>query len=114
IHQEADSFRDAQNVSIPLGDLQILVKYGRDYLNEQDFEWALKEHWNRYYRKVGQMVIRNKSRDFWTYHKSALKRLGFSLDTCRVAGAAIQEILELILDPIGTFKRLRKKIATSR
>jgi hypothetical protein len=31
----------------------------------------------------------------------------------RVAGAAIREVLELVLDPVGTFRRLRKKIVGS-
>ena len=38
---------------------------------------------------------------------------GMVMGKGRVAGAAIREVLELLLDPVETFRRLRKKIVSS-
>ncbi len=62
-----------------LPEIEILFKYGRDYLSTEEFSRENRRMWDRYYTFMGSKVFRKNKKEFWPYHRTTLKRLGFSL-----------------------------------
>jgi glycosyltransferase involved in cell wall biosynthesis len=93
-----------------LGELEVLSKYGRAYLNEDEYSQQLKVWWKRYYRFLGSRVFRNKEKEFWKYHRKELGRLGYSMSTVKIAQAVLMELMELLFNPLLTSQRLFRKL----
>jgi glycosyltransferase involved in cell wall biosynthesis len=93
-----------------LGDLEILTKYGRVYLNQGEYDQQLKVWWKRYYRFLGSKVFRNKEKAFFEYHRKELGRLGYSMSTVEIAKAVLMELIELVFNPLMTSQRLFRKL----
>ena len=111
IHAEADSVAATAGGTFWLSDLEILKNYGRDYLSHEEFEQVSAKQWRKYYRLMAKMVLLGRSGALWPHHRATLERLGYSLDKKKVARATIRETMEIILDPVGTLRRLRRRMA---
>lgn len=109
-HEETEmGFSERFNTFI-LGDLEVLSKYGRAYLNEDEYDQQLKVWWKRYYRFLGSRVFRNKETGLWAYHRKELGRLGYSMSTVKIATAVLMELIELVFNPLMTSQRLLRKL----
>lgn len=109
-HEETEmGFSERFNTFI-LGDLEVLSKYGRAYLNETEYEQQLKVWWKRYYRFLGSRVFRNKQTGFWDYHRRELGRLGYSMSNVKITTAVLMELIELAFNPLMTSQRILRKL----
>lgn len=97
-----------------LPEIEILFKYGRDYLSPEEFSRETKRMWDCYYTFIGSKVFRNRNKQFWPYHRTTLKRLGFSLSTGRIAKAVTVKVLDVALNPLNSSIRIVKKVAGNR
>lgn len=93
-----------------LPEIEILFKYGRNYLSPEEFSRETKRMWGHYYTFLGTKVFRNRKREFWPYHQETLKRLGFSLSRGQIAKAVLVKILDLALNPLSTCIRVARKM----
>ena len=93
-----------------LGDLEVLIKYGRAYLNEVEYDQQLKTWWKRYYRFLGSKVFRNKEKELWKYHRKELGRLGYSMSTIKIAKMVLLEFFELVFNPLMTSQKVFRKL----
>jgi glycosyltransferase involved in cell wall biosynthesis len=105
----ASTFADRFNTYL-LGNLEVLIKYGPNYLTNEEYHQQTKVWWNRYYEYLGSKVFRNKEKGFWEFHRKTLGRLGYSLNLVMIAKAMFVELIDLILHPLTTAKRAAKKI----
>jgi glycosyltransferase involved in cell wall biosynthesis len=105
----ASTFADLFNTYL-LGYLEVLTKYGRTYLSAEEYEQQLRQLWGRYYTFLGSRVFRNREKGFWEFHRNGLGRLGYSLRVSKVAKAVSVELLDLVLNPLKTSKRIVTKI----
>lgn len=111
VHSEAASaFSDRFNTYI-LGSLEVLTKYGRTYLSDDEYDQQSKRWRNRYYKFLGSRVFRNREKGFWEYHRKELSRLGYSLSMGNVAKAVLVEVLDLALNPLNTSKRIASRLS---
>jgi glycosyltransferase involved in cell wall biosynthesis len=94
-----------------LGMIEHLSKYGRIYLNDQEFREAFERCWQSYYKFLGSRVFHKRDKGFWKYHKDVLGRLGYSLKWTEVGKAVFLEMLDLALNPLNTSLKIVKKIA---
>jgi glycosyltransferase involved in cell wall biosynthesis len=83
-----------------------LVKYGRDYLNDEEYGRQYKRARRVYYRFLGKDLLRAlidrdaraRSRAFWEYHRGALADLGQPLSVIRLFGATAAVLYDSGLD----------------
>lgn len=108
----ASSFADRYNTFLH-GILEVLSKYGPEFLTSEEYNLQMRRFWKQYYTFLGSKVFRNREKDFWAYHRNELRRLGYSLRVSRVATAAVVEVLELLLNPLNTMIRIATKVRQS-
>ena len=86
--------------------LEDLFTYGPIYLSVTEFE-DLKGHLLAgYYRWLGGSVLKMREREFWKYHASRLRELGYPMQWQKVLRATVDEILDEIQKPSVAFKKL--------
>ena len=81
------------------GRLHDLVNYGRQCLNEQEFQACLDQKLTEYYRFLAAQVVRRYDRAFWEYHKRKLVEAGAGFDRIRLAGALCGKFADAALNP---------------
>ncbi len=93
--------------------LSTLVKYGRDFLCEAEFDSCVERLLTEYYNFMAVTLLRGR-RDgrFWAYQKGQLNEtVGFSYR--RLAAAAFVRCLRAILSPYETIGKLRAHLSSS-
>ena len=86
--------------------LEILLTYGPIYLSEAEFEGGKRRLLQEYYRCIGCSVLQMREREFWKYHTSRLRDLGYPMQWRKVIRATVDEILEEAQKPSVAFKKL--------
>jgi glycosyltransferase involved in cell wall biosynthesis len=109
-HPEAETSFSSRFGTDYLGTLEILTKYGKTYLGDEEFQQCLKKTWNDYYAFLADRVVHNDEKDFWTFHRNALKRMNYSLNQRKVAKAVLSNLCDLLLNPYKTFKRINRRL----
>jgi glycosyltransferase involved in cell wall biosynthesis len=112
-HAKAETSFSARFGTDYLGTLEILTKYGKTYLTDQEYQECLRLCWGRYYSFLGGKVFHGE-KAFWEYHRKELGRLGHSLNWAKVAKAALCKILDLALNPQKTALRIIRKVRSLR
>jgi len=79
--------------------LGILKKYGPLYLTNAEYERRLKEMIRGYYRYLAESVVQRRGREFWTYHRRALRKLGLASSPLRIAMATVAMATHRLLRP---------------
>ncbi len=74
-----------------LANFIVLVRYGPVYLGEA-YEDRLEQALESYYRFLARSIFALKGREFWNFHTSELRKLGFPLRTARLARALFFEL----------------------
>jgi glycosyltransferase involved in cell wall biosynthesis len=87
------------------GELLCLTKYWFFYLDRVEYEQRLEQLLARYYRFLGEAVFQRRDKEFWDYHKNALKTLGFPLSWGRLFKLLLSEARDLLLRVIQTLRR---------
>ncbi len=93
-----------------LPEIETLFKYGRDYLSPDEFNRETRKMWDRYYTFMGSKVFRNRAKGFWSYHRTTLKRLGFSMSIPRIMRAVLAKALDIGLNPLNTTVRIARRV----
>jgi glycosyltransferase involved in cell wall biosynthesis len=109
-HEEADPSGTKSLHSSRPGDLLILMRYGRAFLSPSEFKASEKRFWKAYYAMLGSLLFQNKAPNFWQYHKTMLRNLGCRFSWTSVIAAAVEDVLEIVLNPLTTSKRIARKI----
>jgi len=103
----------AADVGASVGSLMdILFRYGKQCLSEQDFKTCIDRYLCQYYSFLGRRLWVERDREFWSYHKETLTRTGIGFSRVRLAKAAVAELCLSLLRPSATLssiKRLRSK-----
>jgi hypothetical protein len=94
-----------------IGGLEHMIKYGRTYLTEMEYEVCMKKRWDRYYTFLGSRVFHNGEKRFWEFQRNELGRLGYSLSMGKVAWAGLVKLLDLALNPLETSKKIARKLS---
>ena len=111
-HAAAESTFNNRFGTSYLGNLEILTKYGRTYLNDEEYERYSSLCWEKYYAFLGSVrVFGKKEKEFWEFHRNVLSRLGYPLRMGKVSKAALGEVLDLALNPLKTSKRIARKLS---
>jgi glycosyltransferase involved in cell wall biosynthesis len=109
-HADSETSFNARYGTDYLGTLEILAKYGKTYLTDEEYKQCLKEKWSDYYRFLGIKALHNSEKEFWPFHRKALERLGYSLSWRKVARAVLSYVCTLIFNPYKTSQRIIRKL----
>ncbi len=110
-HLQSESSRGSRYGFTSFGRFEHVTKYGPEYLSEKEFAFMFRKRRDEYYAFLGASVFRNKEKGFWEYQRASLGRIGYSLSSARVFKAVILEALDVILNPLHTFKRILRKLS---
>jgi glycosyltransferase involved in cell wall biosynthesis len=94
--------------------IDIVKKYGPQYLSEGELAARLEELLADYYRVLGGCVLKMKGGDFWEFHKSGLNNIGYALDRRRVFIEAIRELATELRSPVTALRKFKVAFAESR
>jgi hypothetical protein len=57
--------------------LDLLTRYGPEFLTREEFEERLQQQFSRYYRVMSRKLIANREKEYWQYHRQELKKMGY-------------------------------------
>lgn len=81
--------------------LLLLIKYGPVYLAREEYEARLEQLTNQYYAFLGQSLFFHcRDREFWSYHRNALRYLGRPLSVLRLTRSASAEVFDTLWNPL--------------
>jgi hypothetical protein len=98
------------------GNLAVLTKYGPGCLQPGEYERCLREHLDRYYAFLAKSLVARPGRDFWEFHRAAMRALGYPLSRARLFRAFLSEIAHLPLrleHGLSALARLRRQPRTA-
>ena len=84
-----------------LTNLDLLTQYGPIYLNPEEYRSHLRLRIKKYYRFLAHSLFQIREREFWKYHRSTLKTMGYSLSIVKLVAVAVEE---LIRTPVAMLK----------
>jgi hypothetical protein len=73
-----------------------LSKYGPIYLTPEELSGRLGEQLRWYYIFLAKQVFERRNKEFWDYHRTEMQKIGFPLDSRRLAKAVGRELLEIV------------------
>lgn len=91
------------------GDLQILLKYGLDYLSRQELESCLDRLLSSYYDFLGKSVLLGRDEKFWAYHKKQLADAGVGFSKFRLSKGVLATLFRAAVNPVAAIKKFSKK-----
>lgn len=100
----------SSDMSTPLASmLHVLVKYGPEYLTQEELDVCLQRHLSEYYQVLGKNVMLRRDEKFWAYHKAQLVQAGVGYSRIAVARGALIELGRAVLAPKRAVARLLKR-----
>ncbi len=91
VHEGQISSRVRDLNMMELAILEIILEYGRFYMTADEFQDLKERAFDRYYRNLGGCLLKLKGREFWRFHATGLKGLGYQLSWKKVAAKALVE-----------------------
>lgn len=91
--------------------LETFLTYGPLYLSPREFEARNGELFSTYYRWLGGNVLKMRGAEFWKYHTTMLRELGYPIQWQRIIGAALCEIVTEIRRPTIALRKLSDALA---
>lgn len=86
--------------------IQILLEYEPIYLNAKEFEMRKKEVFEKYYKWLGGSILKMRNKEFWAYHSSGLKNLGYPLNWAKVIKYAIVKTFQESKNPKKALEKI--------
>jgi len=86
--------------------LEFFLTYGPVYLSEVEFAGGKRKLLQGYYRWLGGSVLKMRGKEFWKYHISRLRELGYPIQWQKIIKATMDEILDEIQNPSAAFRKL--------
>ena len=109
-HDAAETSMSKRINSYIASQLLAVIKYGPKYLNRTEYERRLEQILGQYYTFLGGAVFERRDKQFWNYHRNALRELGHPLSWGRLLRASFAEGQHFMLHPVDTLRRTLRLI----
>jgi len=120
------SRRDNSSVMKSLMDLDCPIafqvfmqrEFGHDFLTPEEYhdQWWWRER--AYFQTLADGLLELRGKEFWKFHKSMLKRMGYSFRSAHVLRLLLGQVADIVLNPKRTvalvFHSLRRQQKESR
>lgn len=97
--------------SYPAADVSEITKFGPVYLTPEEHGARLREVTRDYYRFLGRSVLEFRGREFWHYHLTHMRGLGFPVSYSRVGLHVAGRLLDLLLNPKRTVEGAVRRVS---
>lgn len=87
-------------------DLDKVLQYGPIYLSENEFKMLKNEALKKYWRHLGGYLLNLAGPEFWRFHTSGLKELGYPLLWRKVLKGSIDEVIDEMRNPKVALSKL--------
>jgi glycosyltransferase involved in cell wall biosynthesis len=84
-------------------------KYGPIYLTKAECERRIADLLESYYRYLSISALKRREKEFWAYHSTRLRELGFPLDRMRLLRGILSKVVDLLSNPKGTMQLLARR-----
>ena len=84
----------------------VVLKYGRCYLGEAEYEKCFRLIESKYYQFLGQKIWSKNRRKLFDYHIEGLKNIGHQVCYSKVSKYSFLTLIGFILDPKRIIRRL--------
>ncbi len=102
-HNESQGSRAKRFNTSPMENRIIFSRYAHKYFTEEEYRRRFGKLIDGYYQYLSHALIPFRGKEFWTYQKEGLKKLGTPFSTMKLAHTAAIEFLDLR----STLKRVR-------
>jgi glycosyltransferase involved in cell wall biosynthesis len=82
-----------------LGHLKILTTYGPVFLTREEYDQALTQRMDAYYRFLARAILTPGGREIWRYHRDGLGELGLPISRPRLARALLRQARRVVTSP---------------
>jgi hypothetical protein len=114
IHSEAESWKSEQINRFASAYLSDLIQYGPLYLSKAELKRRSKEQLDGYHGFLAVNIVRRRGKEFWDYHRSRLKELGYPIRPSQLLKAAAVRVLREILNPEQAIRRCWRHVLVNR
>jgi hypothetical protein len=90
--------------------LMMLRRYGPIYLDRTMFETCLRYAEKNYFVFLGKNIYRWRDERFWEYHRSMLKKLGYSCNTQMLFKSFLLATLDRLLSPVKAMVKALRSV----
>jgi glycosyltransferase involved in cell wall biosynthesis len=87
-----------------------LRKYGRDYLDDREYEERLREVTRHYYRFLGRNVWSRRDEGFWKYQRDGMKIAGQDLSRGELVRHAAAALFASLTRPWALWRAVRRQL----
>jgi len=93
--------------------LELLCEFGPLYLSAAELAIRRQKAFNDYYQMLGACLIKRKGREFWAFHRSRLREIGYQLDWSRIGVGACEKAVVEGRHPLRAFQKLLRVLKSS-
>jgi glycosyltransferase involved in cell wall biosynthesis len=108
-HEQRQSSRSAEINRYSSAYLNDVIQYGPSYLTNDEYERLLQKALHHYHEFLAVNLFRSRDKEFWDYHKSRFKELGFPINTSILAKAGMIKIFREMVNPVQMVSKLQKR-----
>jgi glycosyltransferase involved in cell wall biosynthesis len=113
-HEQSETAKAATKFSwLSLSNIDLLKKFGPEYLSREEYEERLKVRMGEYYKFLGKSIFYFRDKSFWEQNKKECEKIGIPFSYLKTAGASFRELMTLILNPISSFQKVLRRISPS-
>jgi glycosyltransferase involved in cell wall biosynthesis len=92
------------------GTLRILLAFGSAYLTPKELAERVRLHLSEYYASLARVLILDRDKEVWEYHKAKLTEAGIGFSRVRLARAALALLCGAVLTPKTTVQKLVERL----
>lgn len=109
LHRRSITFSRARWLNTYLLDhMKMTTKYGRVYLDPEEYDLVVHERLDAYYRFLIRALLSPARHEIWWYHTEGLRQLGFGLRHRRLLAAFVRELRQALLPRAAQVLRLMR------
>jgi glycosyltransferase involved in cell wall biosynthesis len=109
VHQQRQSATSAGINRYTSATLNDLLVYGPFYLSEEELKRKVKGVLNRYYRFLALNLPAGRGKEFWGYHDSRLRELGYPITRLKLLQALVKAALSELANPGQAVRKFLKR-----
>lgn len=94
--------------------LEMLVNYGVDLFDENEYQELLSKRMSKYYRFLAKRMFFKNKKGFWTYHKKYMEKLGFRFSYIKISVGLAKDIIIRLLNLQDSFEKIIVRKVISR
>jgi glycosyltransferase involved in cell wall biosynthesis len=110
VHEEALSSKLARVNSFLVDRLDFVVTFGSSFLTSRERDERVKELLSVFYEELADRSIHFAGREFRTYHRDRLLKLGHPISNVRLAGVVSNRILDWVGNPKRTVEKVLMRL----